>query len=103
MAGYDDNTEKSLVNLQMELYKKGYDGEHTKDLPQHITLGTFRVSQEMEISELLKKVAVKTEAFTITFNHVGFFGGSKVLFIVPDLNRRKTLVIAIIGLHIRRC
>lgn len=72
----------------MELYKKGYDGEHTKDLPQHITLGTFRVSQEMEIRELLKKVAAKTEAFTITFNHVGIFGGSKVLFIAPDLNRK---------------
>jgi 2'-5' RNA ligase len=88
MAGYDDKTEISLVNIQKKLYERGYVGEHTKDLPQHITLGTFKVSQEIRIKELIKKVSEKTKSFPITFNHVGIFGGSKVLFIAPDPNRK---------------
>ena len=84
MAGYDENTEKKLSELQNELYEQGFSGKHTKDLPQHITLGTFPVEQEEELIELVKKVVKETGKFDITFNHIGIFGGSEVLFIAPD-------------------
>lgn len=87
MAGYDKNTETLLAKLQNNLYENGYIGEQTKNLPQHITLGTYEVSWEREIKELIKEVSNKTKPFSITFNHIGIFGGSEVLFIAPDPNR----------------
>ncbi len=86
MAGYDINTEKRLSDIQNKLYEKGFVGNHTKDLPQHITLGTFPVDKEGEVFNLLNKVSKETRQFDITFNHIGIFGGSQVLFIAPDTN-----------------
>ncbi len=87
MAGYDETTEEYLRGIQQKLYDGGYTGEHTKNLPQHITLGTFEVEREEEIKELVRIAANETKEFSITFNHVGIFGGAKVLFIAPDRNR----------------
>jgi 2'-5' RNA ligase len=87
MAGYDEATEKSLAGIQQKLYDRGYIGEHTKNLPQHITLGTFEVEREEEIKDLVCRIAKEAKAFSITFNHVGIFGGAKVLFVAPDPNR----------------
>ena len=42
MAGYDDETEKHLAGIQQKLYDVGLTGEHTKNIPQHITLQTYR-------------------------------------------------------------
>jgi 2'-5' RNA ligase len=87
MAGYDEATERYLAGLQQKLYDMGYIGKHTKNLPQHITLGTFEVEREEEIKELVRKVSQGMEAFPITFNHIGIFGGAKVLFVAPDSNQ----------------
>ena len=87
MAGYDEATENYLAGIQQKLYDIGYIGEHTKNLPQHITLGTFELEREEEIKALVRRIAKETKAFSITFNHVGIFGGAKVLFVAPDPNR----------------
>jgi 2'-5' RNA ligase len=87
MAGYDSATELRLSEWHKLLYDEGYVGEQTKSLPQHITLGTYPVAKEMEITELVQHIAQNTSPFELTFNHVGIFGGSKVLFIAPDPNR----------------
>jgi 2'-5' RNA ligase len=87
IAGYDDKTEQLLADLQNNLYAHGFIGEHTKNLPQHITLGTFEITKEVEMINLVKEVASNTKSFSISFNHVGVFGGSKVLFIAPDPNK----------------
>ena len=87
MAGYDEATEKYLAGIQQKLYDRGYIGEHTKNLPQHITLGTFEVEREEEIKELVCRIAQEGKSFSITFNHVGIFGGAKVLFVAPDPNQ----------------
>lgn len=42
---------------------------------------------EAKLIGKLHKVAENTTSFDITFNHIGIFGGSKVLFVVPDINR----------------
>ncbi|MDF2543883.1 MAG: 2-5 ligase [Herbinix sp.] len=87
MAGFDEKSEQTLTKLQNTLYDHGFVGNQTKDIPLHITLGMFDVSQENEIYELVKRVSKNNPSFDITFNHIGIFGGSNVLFIAPDNNR----------------
>ena len=86
MAGYDERTENHLAAIQNKLYEAGFVGTHTKNLPQHITLGTFPIEDEIRLASLVRRVAQKTKMFDITFNHIGVFGGSKVMFIAPDPN-----------------
>ena len=86
LAGYDDKTEKYLSNIQNKLYEHGFIGTHTKNIPQHITLGSFSVDKESMLIDLLQELSKQTNAFEVTFNHIGIFGGSKVLFIAPDTN-----------------
>ena len=35
-------------------------------------------------SARLKHIALETPSFDVTFNHIGIFGGGRVLFIAPD-------------------
>lgn len=88
LAGYDAATENQLAIIQENLYAKGFVGEHTKDLPQHITLATFPASEETRVVALAEQAAKESAAFEITFNHIGIFGGSRVLFVAPDTNRQ---------------
>ena len=86
LAGYDDETEKYLAGIQKKLYEQGFTGVHTKNIPQHITMGSFPAEMENELTALLKKLSEEETAFEDTFNHVGIFGGGKGLFIAPDAN-----------------
>ena len=70
MAGYDDNTENHLAGVQKKLYAVGLTGQHTKNIPQHITLQTYPTEQETEVVRMLQ--------------NIGIFTGGKVLFIAPD-------------------
>jgi 2'-5' RNA ligase len=84
MAGYDDDTENYLAGIQKKLYAAGLTGQHTKDIPQHITLQTYPSEQEAEVVQMVKKIAAETEPFKVCFAHIGIFTGGKVLFIAPD-------------------
>ena len=86
LAGYDDKTEKYLSSIQNKLYEHGFIGTHTKNIPQHITLGSFSTDKESELKKLLQDLSKEMKSFEITFNHIGIFGGSKVLFVAPDTN-----------------
>lgn len=86
MAGYDDDTEQRLAAMQNKLYEKGFVGTHTKNLPQHITLGTFSTEKETELIDIVTRVSQEIKPFDITFNHVGIFNGSNILFVAPDSN-----------------
>lgn len=86
LAGFDENTQAHLANMQTNLYDYGFVGTHTKDLICHITLGTFGPDRESEIVKAVDTAAQNFKSFDITFNHVGIFGGSKVLFVAPDPN-----------------
>ena len=88
MAGYDDKTEKYLANIQNKLYERGFIGTHTKNIPQHITLGSFSIDKKSELKNLLQELSKQIKPFEITFNHIGIFGGSKVLFVAPDTNQK---------------
>ena len=86
LAGYDDKTEEYLSSIQNKLYERGFTGTHTKNIPQHITLGSFSTDKESELKNLLQDLSKQIKPFEITFNHIGIFGGSKVLFVAPDTN-----------------
>lgn len=86
LAGYDDATEMRLAALQNRLYEHGFTGTHTKNIPQHITLGSFPTEKERELTELLQKLSEEGSSFDISFNHVGIFARGYVLFIAPDHN-----------------
>ena len=87
LAGYDEETEERLSSVQDLLYSRGFAGTQTKNIPQHITLGSFPVEEEAALTGLLPGIAAGTRKFDVTFNHVGIFGGGKVLFIAPDTCR----------------
>ena len=84
LAGYDGKTEARLCALQNRLYESGFTGTHTKNLLQHITLGTFPAEEEQALCQRMRQAAGECRPFPLSFNHVGIFGGSKVLFAAPD-------------------
>lgn len=84
MAGYDNDTENHLAGIQKKLYAVGLTGQHTKNIPQHITLQTYPPEQEAEVVQMLQKIAAEVKAFDVCFSHIGIFTGGKVLFIAPD-------------------
>ena len=87
LAGYDSDTENHLSAMQNELYEKGFSGQQTKNIPQHITLGSFPVEMEAELIDRLHVLSKETKSFELTLNHIGIFGGSRVLFVAPDINK----------------
>lgn len=86
LAGYDKETEKYLSHIQSSLYDNGFVGKHTKNLLQHITLGTFATEEEQEVIDKIVQASYTYNAIDVTFNHIGVFGGLNVLFIAPDPN-----------------
>ena len=88
LAGYDEITDMRLSNIQNILYENGFTGTHTKNIPQHITLGSFPTEKETELIDLLQRLSIEVPSFEITFNHIGVFGGARVLFVAPDSNEQ---------------
>ena len=89
LAGYDDPTERILSGLQRSLYEQGFSGTQTRNIPMHITLGSFAADQEEAAKKALKRAAEQCAPFAVTCSHVGLFGGTdaNVLFIAPDASR----------------
>ena len=89
LAGYDDRTEKTLAGMQEKLYKLGFSGVQTKNIPMHFTLGSYPTDQEEALKERLRRIADTREAFDVSFNHVGLFRlpENDVLFIKPEAGR----------------
>ena len=86
LAGYDDASEEILAGFQNILYENGFVGTHTKGIPMHITLGSFPTDREEALKALLSKLSGEVDSFEVTFNHLGIFGGARVLFAGPDMN-----------------
>ena len=86
LAGYDEATEKRLSDLQNKLYSLGFTGTHTKNIPMHVTLGSFPTDMEEELEKKLQELSEVTAPVKTTFNHIGIFGGGRVLFLCPDVS-----------------
>ena len=61
MAGYDNATEARLSALQQRLYDAGFVGTHTKNIPQHATIGFGDCANEAEMIEKVRQVALGYE------------------------------------------
>jgi len=85
MAQYDKVTELKLKEIQKLLSDNGFVGKQTPDLPNHITIGSFNISQEELIKEKVKMVSKQFDSFDIKLNSIGLFG-LDVLFIAPSVN-----------------
>lgn len=85
IAQYDSETERKLKEMQKLLADNGFVGKQTPNLPNHITLGSFDISQEVLIKEKVKMVSEKFHKFDIKLSNIGLFG-LDVLFIAPSVN-----------------
>jgi 2'-5' RNA ligase len=84
LAGYDSNIENEINKITEKLLQNGFVGNQTKGLPNHITVGYFPVEKENDLVVQLNDISCKLEKIRVSFNHIGIFGGSKVLFTAPD-------------------
>lgn len=87
MARYDKDTELKLGEIQKVLFDNGFRGKQTPNLPHHITLGSFHISQEELLKEKLKALSQQFQSFDIKLNNIGLFG-LDVLFIAPAVNHQ---------------
>lgn len=87
MAVYDEETQRRIDSIRVRLIQAGLVGEQTKNLPHHITLGIFQPEERAEASAAMEEALCQARGFPVTFNHIGVFGGGKVLFLAPDTNR----------------
>jgi 2'-5' RNA ligase len=85
MAQYDKETELKLKEIQKLLSNNGFVGKQTPNLPNHITLGSFDISQEELVKEKVRRVSEQVHGFDIKLNNIGLFG-LDVLFIAPSVN-----------------
>lgn len=85
MAQFDIETENKLKEIQNLLREEGFIGEQTLNLPNHITLGTFKADTKIELIDKLKTICSNTSRIPISFNNIGLFG-LKVLFISPSIS-----------------
>ena len=85
-AVFDNQTQLKLKALQEIIIENAKSkGTQSRDIPFHITLGSFPTSQEKELTERIERVCSLTKCFDIDLTHVNFFG-SRVVFIEPSVN-----------------
>lgn len=85
LATFDEETSRRMKEIEQTINQEGIIGKQTPNLPHHITIASFDISQEDEVKQLLQAVSSKTKSFNLEFNHIGLFG-LKVLFLAPDVN-----------------
>lgn len=86
LARYDAQTEQRLADLQQHLYDCGFSGTQTKDIFMHATVGTFTPADEEMLIRQMQLAAEECPSFDVSFQHIGIFGGSKVLFVAPEVS-----------------
>ncbi|MDE6441145.1 MAG: 2'-5' RNA ligase [Clostridia bacterium] len=84
-AVFDDATQQKLKTFQDKALSLGYPGTQTMGIPFHISLGSFKVEDELELKERIKEVCSQNHGFEINLNKVNHFN-NRVLFIEPEEN-----------------
>lgn len=84
-AVFDDETQRILKTFQDKVLSLGYSGTQTMGIPFHISLGSFKVEDEHELTARIKKVCLQKYEFEINLNKVSHFN-NRVLFIEPEEN-----------------
>ena len=74
MAIFDSETQKKFEELNVLMKEKyGADGK-TKDIPYHISLGSYAPEDAEMIVERIKQVAVENKSFPVFFEGLQHFG-----------------------------
>ena len=87
MAGFDPETERRLKDWEATLERIGRPGQQTKGVPHHISLGMYPPAMEEQVRAMVIQAAKETAPFPVTFQHLGIFGGGRVLFAAPCVSR----------------
>ena len=85
MALLDDRTQQLLQQVQNGLEQQYGTDTKTKDIPYHITLGSYPVEQTDEVVSQIIAVAERSENFPVKLNGLGHFGNT-VRYIDPEIN-----------------
>lgn len=86
LAGFDPATERRLKNWE-SLLEHGCPGQQTKGIPHHITLGAYPTVMEELVKAMVTQTASETPFLPVSFQHLGVFGGGRVLFAAPCVSR----------------
>ena len=84
MAVFDDQTQKTLAQIQSCIIEQVGEGTQTMGIPFHLTLGSYPTDMQTETVERIKRVASKCKPFDIMLSEYNTFG-DKVLFLEPNL------------------
>jgi len=85
IAKFDKQTQNILSGYYDVLRQNGFDGNQTKNIPYHFTLGSRSIDFEHQSMVDLERVCAGTPSFEINLAHIGLFG-LNVLFISPAMN-----------------
>ena len=83
MAVLDDRAQLVLSALQNKLTDLGLVGSHTTDVPFHVSLGSFPVSEQIRLTTKLRQTAGVCKPFTLELSRYADFD-KKVLFLQPS-------------------
>ena len=92
MAVLDDDAQILLQSIQEDLERLYGEDTKTKDIPYHITLGSYAVEETDAVISKIKEVDGKTEPFAVRFSGLNHFG-NYVRFVDPEMNN------ALLSLH----
>ena len=84
MAVLDDDTQAIMSAVQGEIINNVADGTQTMGIPFHITLGSYPMDCESEVSRAISDVATVCREFDIAFSGYGDFG-NRVLYLKPSI------------------
>ena len=85
MAVLDDETQNRLLDIQKELEQRYGKDTKTKNIPFHITLGSYAVEETDAIVDRIKCVSGATKRFAVRLGGLKHFG-NHVRFIEPEVN-----------------
>ncbi len=84
-AVLDDITQNNLKELQRVLIDYNLLGTQIKEIPYHISLGSFPLDKKTELESLIQNKCMATSTFNINLLKINHFK-NKVLYIEPEIN-----------------
>jgi len=85
MAILDDQTQDIMESMAKDMFQLYGSDVKTKDIPYHISLGSYAPEDTEMIVERIKQVAKETKPFEIKLLGLNHFG-NKVRFLEPELS-----------------
>lgn len=85
MAVLDDRTQEIMESMAKELLSQYGPDKKTKNIPYHISLGSYAPEDAEMIVERIRQVAKETKPFEIKLLGLNHFG-NKVRFLEPELS-----------------